>query len=175
MSDPALQKGYKVRIEADALIRKLQAYPEIYVEEMEKGMQEGLYILEQAAKAEAPTFMGHLRASITTEVVIDHPKISGRVGPSLKDEIYPLVMEIGRRPGQRPPPASALIRWVELEIPSAADPEQTARRIAFMIGRKGIKGRRYMQKAAESKQDQVAAKIRAALKRIIERIGKESA
>ena len=56
---------------------------------------------------------------------------------------YSLFVELGRRPGRRPPPSSVLIPWIQAKL--VLRPGQSAASVAFAVARgiskKGIKAR----------------------------------
>jgi len=120
---------------------------------------------EAKAKKNAPVDTGRLRASIgaKTKEGIREVKgvgadVVGRVGSRVEYAIY---QEIGRRPGKMPPIAPI---------------EEWARRhgmagmgfvIARAIGRRGLKGKRFLERAAKEKAEQVARTFERALDRLL--------
>lgn len=97
-----------------------------------------------------------LRNSIGSKVEVSQSTVIGRVGSSLKSEVYPAVMEMGRKPGSFPP-VSALERWVQLKL--GVD-SRYARGVAFVVARKiaasGIKGYFYLKRGLEASKDRIA-------------------
>lgn len=168
--------GFSYEIEAtglDEAMALLERYPEISHEELMIAMQKSVIVVEGNAKVEAPVDRGRLRGGIGSEVKeLGTLSIVGRIGPSLKDEIYPEVMELGGVWENNQPPSSALEPWVRRVI--RPDDAKDIPRIAFLIARSikknGIKGRFYMKKGWEKSQDRVKEFFFKAVERITERI-----
>lgn len=83
-----------------------------------------------------------LRGSWHSENLTTATRYLGILGNPL---IYARVIERGRTPGKPPPPVAAITSWVMAKLGPGASPYVVAR----AIGRKGIKGRRMLQKAKE--------------------------
>jgi hypothetical protein len=98
-----------------------------------------------------------LRNSIASQVVGTFPgSLVGKVGSTLKDEVYPAVMEFGRRPGAKMPPPSALERWVHLKLGVPAEVQRgVAFTVARAIARRGIKGRFFMRQGFEKSKARI--------------------
>ena len=114
---------------------------------MEDAMQTSVIALRSNILPNVPVFTGRLRNSIASQVTNNgNLNIIGRVGSTLRNEIYPLVVEFGRKPGKMPPP-QALERWVHIKlgVPNE-DAPGVALAVARRIGARGIKGKRFMQK-----------------------------
>ena len=94
----------------------------------------------------------------------------GRYGSSMRDEIYPQVMEFGREPGTMPPPGS-LLRWVHLKL---RPPEEEEERVAFLVARaikrRGIKGRHFMSTGLEKAMNRIKKYFLDALDRIAQEL-----
>lgn len=168
-----MAKGYTVEIEnMDAIQRQYSRSPEITEKHNRQAMQESVLVVEKNIKPLVPVFMGRLRNSIGSEVQGSGSKIVGIIGSSLKSEVYPAVMEFGRRPGAKMPPPSALHRWVKLvmKVPDK-DVPGVAFIVARAIGKKGIEGKRFMEQGLQ----QSVSAIQAAFGRALERIVKEIA
>ncbi len=86
-----------------------------------------------------------LRGAWGTEVRATGTSVVGIVGNPL---IYSEVIERGRRPGAPMPPIEAIRTWVERKI----GPDVSPYVIARAISRKGIEGRRMLQKAVLATQ-----------------------
>lgn len=164
--------GYKVElVGADALIKVFKNFPDVFYAEIKPPLKKIGLEVERNAKAEAPVHMGTLRASIVHEVNVGGGKANVQISPSLKGAVYPVVMEFGRKPGSKPPPAAALIRWVELVIrPAPEDLASTTYLVARAIGQKGIKGREYMKKGLEQSENKIAGWIADGVQKMLERI-----
>lgn len=164
--------GYTVRVEGlEKLERLAHKYPDIARDEMRKGMEQSVKLVQANVRPLTPVGVsGRLRQSIVTEVNHVGSSIIGKVGSSLTNEIYPNVMEHGRAPGKMPPP-KALERWVHLQL---GVPNEQALGVAYVvarsIARKGIKGRKFMEQGWEQSKSQVATFFNEALKRIMGRL-----
>lgn len=137
--------------------------------ELKRAVSNTARVMEADAKKFSPIDQGRLRSSIYTEY--DPDGLGATVGPSLPP--IDIVMEMGRKPGGRMPPVSALIPWVHRHgmtpriraknvfVAGSNVGKETAqnaydanvRSIAFLIARsiarKGTRPRRYMQMAAD--------------------------
>lgn len=137
--------------------------------ELRRAVSDTARIMEGDAKKFAPVDQGRLRSSIYT--VVDADGMGAIVGPSLPP--IDIVMEMGRKPGGRMPPVSAIIPWVHRHgmtpriraknvfVAGRNVGKETAqnaydanvRSIAFLIARsiarKGTRPRRYMQMASD--------------------------
>jgi hypothetical protein len=137
--------------------------------ELRRAVSNTARVMEGDAKKFTPVDQGRLRSSIYTEY--DSDGLGATVRPSLTP--IDIVMEMGRKPGSRMPPVSALIPWVHRHhmtpriraknvfvmgrnvgreaATNAYD--RNVRSIAFLIARsiarKGTRPRRYMQLAAD--------------------------
>jgi len=139
--------------------------PEIVRKDLLSAMHEATAFLEGKVKENAPTGVygtqGGLVATIHGEVVEHGDAVTGIVGHQSK---YGDVIEMGRRPGQKMPPAGTLLRWVEIKTGLTGKP---ARQVEFLIrrkiGKKGFEGAHMFEKAWNENQD--------ALKRIFDRAG----
>jgi hypothetical protein len=165
--------GYEVEIKGlDEQMAKLAKYPQISDKHLLKAMHQSVIAIESAVKPLTPVGVsGRLRNSIAGEVKhLSALSIEGRVGSTLKDEIYPSVMEFGRKPGKMPPP-SALERWVHLKM---GVPDDEAPGVAYLvaraIGKKGIKGKEFMKKGWEQSKAKVNDYFVTALKNIAEEL-----
>lgn len=137
--------------------------------ELRRAVSNTARVMEADAKKFAPVDQGRLRSSIYTEM--DADGLGATVGPSLPP--IDIVMELGRKPGSRMPPVSALIPWVHRhgmtprikaknifvmgrnvgKEAAASAYDANVRSIAFLIARsiarKGTRPHRYMQLAAD--------------------------
>ncbi|TAN61051.1 hypothetical protein EPN18_07385 [bacterium] len=116
-------------------------------------MYEATQLLEAEVKKNTPRGVfgaqGGLLSTIHGEVVgKGTPVIKGIVGTQSK---YGEVVEKGRTPGAKMPPAGALIQWMELKLGMDAE---TARKKEFVIrrkiGKKGFKGARMFEQAFDN-------------------------
>ena len=160
--------GYEVEIVGlQEQIALLKAYDEIAEAELIKAMREATYAIEFAVKSFTPVDTGLLHSKIGSEVInLGTLSIVGRVGPSLKDEIYPQVMEFGLPPGTFPPP-EALVPWVHRVIrPEPWKEYSVAFNVARKIYHRGIKPRHYLKKGFEAARATVERVFAAAMERI---------
>jgi len=71
-------------------------------------------------------------------------------------EDYWIYVENGRKPGSKPPPFNDILTWVKKKnLPlgwqgKLYTVEQVAKRIQLSIGKRGVKGKHYLEKAVES-------------------------
>jgi len=100
---------------------------------------------------------GRLRQSIYSRVEGTGSNLKGIVGSTIAErEIYPKVMEFGRRPGSRMPPPNKLERWVHIVLKV---PVHKAGSVAFVlaraIGRRGIKGKFFFKQGWQRSEPRV--------------------
>jgi hypothetical protein len=155
-----------------SVIARLLRYDKIADKHLVSAMNDSVAKIEKPAIKGAPVGVSsRLRKSIGSTVTETRSAIIGRVGSSLRKEIYPRVMETGRRFGRKRPPISALVRWVELKL---RVPKKRARGVAFLVARKigsrGIVGRFFMRKAFTKSRKFVQRRFRKALKEIAKEI-----
>lgn len=140
--------GYSIEtIGLEEQLTQLLAYDEISNRHMRKAMQGSLVTLGSEIVPLVPVgISSRLKNSMGSSIEeIGPANLIGKYGSSLKGEVYPSVMEFGRKPGKMPPIAG-LLRWVHLKIRPGAEQEYTvAYLIARKIGREGIKGRGFMK------------------------------
>lgn len=162
--------GYDIEvIGLDEQLQKLIQFDLITNRHMAKAMQDSVFAIQSEVVPLAPVGVSsRLKNSIGSSVQDLGDSLIGKVGTSLKDEIYPQTMEYGREPGTMPPPAS-LLRWVHLKI---RPPEWKEYSVAFNIARKikwhGIKGRFFMKTGFEKARTRIVTFFNAALERITE-------
>lgn len=164
--------GYTVKIDGlEELQRGFRLAPVITERESKRAMNESVIDVVREVKPLVPVYRGTLRNSIASEVQGSGPKIRGIVGSTLKDEEYPAVMEFGRRPGAKMPPPDALIPWVTrvLKVKKSEAPA-VAWIVARSIGKKGIKGRRFLRDGFQAALPRIKDRFAAALERIVKGI-----
>jgi hypothetical protein len=135
----------------------MKKFPDVAEKHMRKAMRVSVTDVEAAVVPLTPVGVSkRLRGSMASEVQGHGPNIVGLVGSTLKGEKYPAVMEFGRRPGAKMPPPRALERWVHLvlKVP-AAEVKGVAYLVARAIARKGIKGKRFLEKGFKKAQPKV--------------------
>lgn len=167
-------------------IKKLVDFDLIAERHLTTAMQKSVLTIEGEVERLVPVGVsGRLKNSIGSTVMeIGTLSIEGRIGSSLKSELYPSVMEFGREPGTWPP-IEPLIRWVHAKrlagvysikkdsrgyhrrMGSKSTQETQDRSVAFMIARKiknkGIEGKEFMKKGFENALDRVEAFFNRAL------------
>jgi hypothetical protein len=153
--------------ELDPLMARLRDYGKIANKHNRKAMKGSVISIERGARKTAPVGVaGRLRNSMASEVREKKDVIIGRVGSTMKKEIYPIVMELGRKAGKAPPPG-ALDRWVRIVL--GVSPKKV-RSVSFLIGRrmkrKKMKGRRFLTKAYRKERPKIHKRFGKALKDI---------
>lgn len=162
--------GYEIEVTGlDEQMALLEQEPFISHRELLEAMNRSVKTVEANVRPLTPVDRGRLRASIGSEIREEGLlSVVGRIGPSLKDELYPQVMEFGREPGKFPP-MEPIQAWVKRVI---RPPEDQLRSIAFLIARKiavkGIKPREYLKKGWEKSQEAVKRNFVQAVERIAE-------
>lgn len=143
----------------------------ILPQELKRAMTEAVLLLERAVKPKVPIGVtGAARGSVAGEVrggpgggsmgvPLSVGELLGVVGSPLP---YVAVINDGRRPGQKAPPAEALELWVRRKIQwsrtrqgprggrkrlTAAEARGIAWVIAQRIGKRGIEGKRFYEEA----------------------------
>jgi hypothetical protein len=167
--------AYAVRIKGlDELRKQIKDYPKIAGKHYRKAMRKSVTTIEEKVKPLTPLFRGRLRQSIVSEVRGTGVELTGVVGSNLKKEAYPAVMEFGRKPGAKMPPPKALERWVWLVL---KPPKKMVKGIAFVIaraiGKRGIKGKRFLQRGFERSKRQVYANFSKALADIVKELAQQ--
>lgn len=160
--------GYEVEIQGlEEQLRKLEGFDGLAGRELRRAMDESVITIVSAVRPLTPVGVsGLLRNSIASEVTGAGTSIEGKVGSTLKEEVYPAVMEFGRHP--RPVALSpGLYRWVELKLGvPEADLEKATRGVAAGIAKRGIKGRFFLKRGWEASKGKVEDFFAAALERI---------
>ena len=147
---------------ADELIARFRKAPEIVKTEMIKGVDRLTFAGQATSQKEAPVDTGNLRRSITqTKASFAGGSVSGAWGTNLP---YAKYVEFGRGPGKMPP-AGALSGWIRRH---GGGSEFVIRRA---IGRKGTKGKHFMQKGRVFVQPRVKAEFDAVAQRIASQLG----
>lgn len=125
---------------------KLASFDAIADRELRQAMQMSTVTWATTAKGLAPVYRGDLRRSIESSVTSDgRAQVVGKVGSSLKGEVYPAVVEFGRKPGTYPPLAP-IMRWVHLVLkPNPKSEYAVARGVQRAIAKRGIKAKRFMR------------------------------
>ncbi len=136
-----------VRGLAEAKQKMQQVITDLRGEEFAQGMRDATMIVTRDAKVNAPVDMGGLRASITPDLRQDGNSVLGVVGSNKRQAA---AMETGTKPFW--PPIAALETWARRH-------GTTAFVVARAIARRGIRGRRYLQRAFEKNQEVIKRKL----------------
>ena len=149
----------------------LESYEELSNRELVRAMDKTVMKIEQNVLPFVPVDRGRLRGSIGSDVQeISSLSIIGRVGSSLRDEVYPKVMEFGREPGGRFPPMEPITAWVRRVILRNETDEAKIRSVSFLVARKiaknGIKAREFLKQGFEKSVDDVKEYFAEALENI---------
>jgi len=133
--------------------------PAIIKGDLKAAMGEAVALLEREVKKKGRTprgvfaDQGGLVSTIYGEVVAFGTFFKGVVGHQSK---YGDVIEMGRRPGQKMPPAGAMLRWVEMKTGLSG---KAAQQVEFLIrrkiGQKGFEGAHMFEKTWRENQDQL--------------------
>jgi len=164
---------YRVQIRGlEEFQRAMDKSPEVTRKELEKAMKKSVITVTNEVKRETPVGVsGQLRGSIGGEVTTTGEHVRGRVGTSITD-IYPLVMELGRRRGARRPPAGRLERWVHLQLGVPTERAYgAARNLARVISVRGIKGKEMFRKGFEASTKSIEGYFGDALTAIVRALG----
>jgi hypothetical protein len=167
--------GIKVTVKGlDELIEKFGNATPLIQRELKRGMFQSVNAIRSEVIPLTPVGVsGRLRGSIGSSVSGEGFSIVGKVGSSLKDTVYPAVMEFGRAPGSKMPPPDALLRWVHLVVhPGKKNELSVAWQIARSIGIKGIKGRHYLQRGFDAAKGKIEGYFQQARDRIVEALNK---
>ncbi len=140
---------FQIRVEKSGKVFAGQA-SRILEQNLTSAMYEATLFLEGEVRKGTPQGVygtqGGLISTIYSEVQgKGTPVMKGIVGEQSK---YGEVIEKGRRPGQKMPPAGTLLRWIEVKMGVS---EAQAAQIEFVvrrkIGQKGFEGARMFEKA----------------------------
>jgi hypothetical protein len=125
----------EIRIEGlERLQAGIAAGPTTLATEVRTAMTAGSLLIEGTARGLAPKDTGRLAGSITHKISGGGANLQSKIGPSVA---YGLFAEKGRKAGT-PPPVSAVRGWA---VRHGINPYVLAR----AIGRKGTKGKPYME------------------------------
>ncbi len=115
------------------LFRRLGMASEVFEKRLREFIQSNILFAEREIKDRTPQgvlgMQGGLRGRIFSEM---RGTPASPIGIVSAPSEYAEVVEEGRRPGQRMPPSSALVTWVEKKL---GVPEEHAAGVAFVIAR----------------------------------------
>jgi len=132
---------------------------------MKGAMGRATLVVTRSARKNAPVDRGPLRASIVPEVVTRDKLVRGIVGSNRE---YAPFQELGTRPFW--PPWKPLYEWALRKVRGdrrAAGALAAAARIS--IAARGIKAKRFLQRAVEDNSERVRRIIAQAVRRIVRR------
>lgn len=130
---------------------------------MKAAMGKATLVVLRPARQNAPVDRGILRASITPEVVVRDKVVTGIVG---SNKTWALFQELGTRPFW--PPWQPLYEWALRKTKgnrARAGALATGARIA--ISRRGIKAKRYLERALNDSADRIFQILGGAVSRIV--------
>lgn len=166
--------GYEIRVEGlDEQLEKFRRFAPIVEARFKPAMTRSLIHMRNHTIPFVPVFTGRLQDSLTdarsTTVQVTAPmSVVGRFGSTLRDEIYPVIMEFGRKPGKMPPP-QALERWVHIKLGvPVEDAPGVAFQVARRIGARGIKGKKFMARGWKAARPLIVQEFDYALRKISE-------
>lgn len=164
-----MMPSYEIDVKGlEEQLGKLSQFDSIANRHLRRAMQESLITIGSEVVPLVPVGVSaRLKNSMGSVITETAPTmLTGKYGSSLKDEVYPQVMEFGRKPGSMPPP-EALLRWVHLKIkPGEANEMQVAFLIARKIGKFGIKGHFFMKTGFEKAKARITVFFTQAMTRI---------
>lgn len=117
---------------------------------MVSGMRKATLLVSGQAKKLAPVDRGPLRASITPEVAVRDKVVQGIIG---SNKIYAPYQELGTRPFW--PPWQPIFDWARRKVGSLKAAGALTVAVRRTIARRGIRAKRFLQRALEEKADQV--------------------
>lgn len=127
----------------------------------QQAMRDATLLVTRDAKRYAPVDRGQLRASITPEVRTQGKTIMGVVG---SNKVYAAAQELGTRPFW--PPLAPLLAWARRKV-GPAGAWGLAVAVQRTIAARGIKAKRYLQRAIETNADKIVRKLSDAVGRIV--------
>lgn len=122
---------------------------------------------QKVAKNEAPKDTGLLFNSLHLIREFQPPIFNGGIQTNVP---YAIVMDEGRKPGSRFPPAEPITRWIirhraSFDLPSGKARASALKSLTFLISRKiakkGIKGTRFFKKAEKAVEDAIGPGLQA--------------
>lgn len=132
---------------------------------MRQAMGKAALVVTRSARKDAPVDRGPLRASIVPEVVVRDKIVTGIVGSNRE---YAPFMELGTRPFW--PPWKPLYEWALRKVKGdrkAAGALAAGARMA--IAARGIKAKRFLQRAIEDNSARIRRIIEQAVSQIVRR------
>ena len=164
----------KMTYNITALKELVRDYPHVVQDEGEKVMDLVVRRLESEIVEITPRGVGGLAGlagSIHGAVVSHGMPIEGVVGTPLE---YGIVIEEGRRPGQRMPPVGPIALWAQRKLGVSG---KVARSVGFVIarsiGKKGFKGAHMFRKAWERSERWVQDELATIADKVVERLNRE--
>lgn len=161
--------GFEVEIKGlKEQLEKLEKFADIAEPELMIAMDQTVTTVQSEARSGAPVGVsGELRASINGKVTHTvGTDVRGVVGTSV---LYGMPVERGTRPHY--PPLEPLMLWVQrkLQVPDG-EVVGVARAIQRKIGRRGTKGKKFLEAGYQVSKDRIDRYFRSALERIVNRL-----
>ena len=146
----------------EEVLSKLRNWPPGMRKAVARAIGRGLQMIANVAKTYAPVDMGQYRGSIGAKTAFGINEVKhigsdvvGRVGT--RSEYGPYI-EWGRRPGRRMPPVSIIEEWAARHGMAGLGFV-----IARSIGRRGLKGKRVLERAMQDQTKNVIQHIEKAI------------
>lgn len=132
---------------------------------MVTGMRKATLIVSRDAKKNTPVDRGPLRASITPVVVTQAREVQGIVGSNVK---YAPFQELGTRPFM--PPWTPIFEWARRKLKGDVKGARAlAAGVRAAIAARGIKAKRFLQRALEDNAPKIFKLLGDVVTRIVEK------
>ncbi len=130
-----------------------------------KGVARGTMIVQRAAMKGAPVDRGHLRASITPEIVVRDDVVRGVVG---SNRVYAAAQELGSKPFWMP--FQPILRWAMRKLKTRKKSKAWffAKNVQKKIARYGIKAKKFLYNAYLDNKDRIVKILDRAVKRSVD-------
>lgn len=146
----------------------MAGFPTLLGREMTTAMDAGLQFLKGQIKVRTPVNEGKLKGSINHQIISPFPNLAGLVGSPLP---YSIVVEKGRRPGQRMPPVDALAIWaIRVLGVSREESQRVGWAIAKHIAKHGTEGKFMFKEGLEASELQIQKLFDNAIARAVGRV-----
>lgn len=137
-------------------------------DELAAAMNASTQLLRGAIIPKTPVFQSHLRQATQASVSGSGRSIEGRVFNPMS---YGIPVELGRTPGKKQPPSSALELWVRRKLNV---PENKVKSVAFLVARKigkqGTKAVKMFERSFNESKGAINHLFDRAAARIVERL-----
>jgi len=158
-----------IEVKVNGALFRAKGSETVVNEELSAAMHASTQVLRGAIIPKTPVFMGPLRQGTQASVTGTARSIEGRV---FNPSSYGMVVELGRTPGKRQPPSSALELWVRRKL---GVPENRVKSVAFLVARKigkqGTKAIKMFETSFNESKGTINRLFDRAAARIVERLG----